>query len=52
MVYRVTITERTMERLTNWAFEHNRTVNTKGRTSGFALTVDDIVCELLQKEGF
>jgi len=54
MTYRVSISERTMERLREYAktsFAYGDITGTIG-LPGRSVTVEDIIVEMLQKEGF
>jgi hypothetical protein len=47
------ISDETFARLTHFAFrKYGKVINTGGRPTNFDLTVNEIVGELLRKEGF
>jgi NADH/NAD ratio-sensing transcriptional regulator Rex len=54
MTYRVSISESTMDRMRKYVRATKETYTLPGEPGNpkFGYTVDDIVCELLEKEGF
>jgi len=54
MIHRISISENTMERLKRYVREKISpyTADTLGKSGRYSFTVEDIVLELLRKEGF
>jgi len=54
MTYRISVSERTMERLREYAEKsfHGGIGGTVGLPGRFGVTVEDIIVEMLEKEGF
>jgi len=54
MVYRISISESTMERMRRFVREKISpyTADTLGESGRYAYTVEDVICEMLHKEGF
>jgi hypothetical protein len=51
--YTAKLSDDTFVRLTHYAFrKYGKVINTGGRPTNFDLTVNEIVGELLRKEGF
>jgi len=54
MVYRISISEGTMERMRKYTQAKHKYADMPGRPGNgkYSYTVEDVVCELLTKEGF
>jgi len=54
MTYRVSISEGTMERLKHYVREtlSSYTADSLGKSGSYPYTVEDVICMMLDKEGF